>query len=312
MQYKLENLSEDDFEKLINMLCQQKLGTGTVSFTKGPDGGRDGRFIGLANAYPSKKLSWNGKFIIQAKHTTDYNASCSDNDFFSNQSSIINKEIVKIKKLQATNEIDNYLLFTNRKETGKREEIVKFIKEETTLANVDVIGTDTISSWLDLYQEVAKFFNIGKYELPLTLSDFEIKHVIIAFNNEMTSIRKIAEISDEIIEISKEKKNALNKLSQVYYDNEIRRKSQQYFEDIDSFLFAFNNEAYVKMYYNFADELSNKITAKRETFDKFEDIFVYLYDLIFEENKIELHQDRRLIWIFLHHLYFNCHIGRTS
>ena len=104
----------------------------------------------------------------------------------------------------------------------------------------------------------------------------------------------------------------LNNLSQVYYDNEIRRKSQQYFEDIDRFLSNFNNQEYVEMYYNFADELSNKITAKRDTFDKFEEIFVYLYDLIFEENQIELKKDKRLIWIFLHHLYFNCHIGRIS
>ena len=108
MHYKLENLSEDDFEKLVNMLCEQKLGTGTVSFAKGPDGGRDGRFRGVANRYPSEKSSWKGQFIIQAKHTTDYNASCSDNDFFSNQSSLINREILKIKELQVKNEIDNY------------------------------------------------------------------------------------------------------------------------------------------------------------------------------------------------------------
>jgi hypothetical protein len=44
MDYKLENLSEDDFEKLVNILCQDILGMGTVSFTKGRDGGRDGRF----------------------------------------------------------------------------------------------------------------------------------------------------------------------------------------------------------------------------------------------------------------------------
>ncbi len=120
MDYRLENLSEDDFEKLVNILCQKKLGTGTVSFSKGKDGGRDGRFKGTANSYPSDKDLWNGKFIIQAKHTTDYQASCSDNTFFGNKTSLINGEIDKIKKLKSNGEIDNYLLFTNRKETENR------------------------------------------------------------------------------------------------------------------------------------------------------------------------------------------------
>ncbi len=312
MQYRLENLSDDDFEKMINMLCQQNLGLGTVSFATGPDGGRDGRFYGTANNYPSKTAPWSGKFIIQAKHTKDYNASCSDNDFFINQSSIVNKEIKRVKELKSKGEIDNYLLFTNRKETGKREDVVKSIKTETGLNNVDVIGVETISSWLDLNENIAKFFKIGKYELPLTLTDFEIRDIIVAFSNEISIIRKMSEISTEIIEISKEKKNLLNNLSQNYYEDQIRRKSQQYFEDIDSFLSDFKNQEYTVMYYNFADELSNKIAVKREVFDKFEDIFVYLYDLIFEENKIELKKDKRLIWVFLHHLYFNCHIGRTA
>ncbi len=312
MQYKLENQSEDDFEKLVNRLCQEILGMGVVSFAKGRDGGRDGRFIGTANKYPSERSQWTGQFIIQAKHTTDYRASCSDNPFFTNQTSIINQEILKIKDLKNSGEIDNYLLFTNRKETAKREEIVKYIKQETGLINVDVVGNETMGSWLDLNQPIAKQFNIGKYELPLTLSDFEIKDIIIAFSNEIPNIRRINEISDEIIVIKKEEKNALNDLTQVYYDNEIRRKSQLYFADIDRFLSDINNEDYVRMYYNFADELSNKITAKRDTFDKFDGIFVYLYDLIYEENRHELQKDRRLISVFLHHLYFNCHIGRTS
>ena len=131
MDYKLENLSEDDFEKLVNILCQDILGMGTVSFTKGRDGGRDGRFNGTANSYPSKTSPWSGKFIIQAKHTEDYKASCSDNTFFENQTSIINKEIDKIKDLKTKNEIDNYLLFTNRKEMEAREKAVEYIKSKT-------------------------------------------------------------------------------------------------------------------------------------------------------------------------------------
>lgn len=313
MDYRLENLSEDDFESLINMLCQKILGNAFVSFSKGRDGGRDGRFEGTANSYPSETVKWTGKFIVQAKHTMNHQASCSDNSFFGNNTSLINKEINKVIVLKSNNEIDNYLLFTNRKETESREEAREHIKKETNLSNVDIIGKETIHLWLAKNDEIAKYFKIGMYALPLVLTEFDIKYIIIAFGMQVPSIRGIQTITDEsiICNIPKEEKNLLNNLSKEYYDNQIRKKSQQYFEDIDDFLSDFNNQEYTAIYYNFADELSNKIEIKRDTFNKFEEIFMYLYDMIFEANRIELGKDRRLIWIFLHHLYFNCHIGRT-
>lgn len=313
MDYRLENLSEDDFEELVNVLCQKVLGTATVAFTKGRDGGRDGRFTGKANNYPSLSEPWSGKFIIQAKHTNDYQASCSDNPFFGNKTSIINGEIANIKALIENGEVDNYLIFTNRKETESREKAVQYIQAETGLKNVDIKGKDTIHTWLRQYDDVAKTFKIGLYALPLVITEFDIKDTILAFSNSINAIRRIAILTDEnaIINISKVRKNEINNLSTEYYENQIRRKSQQYFEDIDEFLSNFNNQEYAKIYYNFAEEMSNKIEIKRSTFGKFEEIFMYLYDTIFDANQIELKQDRRLIWIFLHHLYFNCHIGRT-
>jgi hypothetical protein len=309
--YRLENLSEDDFEALVNTLCQRILGTGIVSFAKGKDGGRDGRFTGTANNYPSEKENWGGQFIIQSKHTTDYDASCSDKPFFGNQTSIINGEIEKIKELKANGEIDCYLLFTNRKETGSREDGVKYIKQQTKLEKVDIIGKDTLHSWLSQNDDVARQFKIGIYALPLILTEFEIKDIIIAFSKNISIIKTIQTLTEKelIIGITKERKNTINNLSQDYYENEIRRKSQLFFDEIDDFLSNPINEEYVVMYYNFAFELSNKIIIKRDSFHKFEEIFMYLYDIIFEANKIELEKDKRLIWIFLHHLYFNCHIG---
>lgn len=311
--YRLENLSEDEFEKLVNMLCERVLGIGTVSFSKGKDGGRDGRFEGKANDYPSSSEPWVGKFIIQAKHTDNYQASCSDKPFHGNESSIINGEIKKIKTLKDNGEIHNYLLFTNRKETANREDAIKHIRVNTGLDNVDIIGKETIHRWLSQYDDIVKLFKLGKYALPLILTEFEIKSVIIAFGQQINPLKNISTVTeDDIIKgIPKIEKNKLNILSQEYYDNQIRRKSQQYFEDIDRFLLDFNNQDFAKMYHDFAYELSNKIAVKRSTFDKFEEIFDYLYNHIFEENRIELGKDKRLIWIFLHHLYFNCHIGRV-
>ena len=313
MDYRLENLSEDDFEELVNTLCEKILGIATVGFSKGKDAGRDGRFKGKCNSYPSETAPWTGTTIIQSKHTSDYDASCADKDFYGNLSSLINKEIPKIQALKNNGAIDNYLLFTNRKETASREDTIEYIKAQTGLVNVDIIGKNTIHRYIEKHQDIAKAFRIGNYALPLTLTENDIKDVIIAFKTQSQSIQKIGTITEEkIIAILKEEKNQLNNLTQSYYNNEIKNKTLEYFTLIDDFLGDIKNIEYQRIYLDFASELSNKIAIKRSEFDKFEDIFIHLYDAIFAENKIALNQDKRFIWIFLHHLYFNCDIGRTE
>jgi hypothetical protein len=312
MDYRLENLSSDDFEELVNQLCQSVLGMGTVRFSKGKDGGRDGRFEGTAQSYPSAAEPWQGKFIIQAKHTSSHQASCSDSAFFGQQKSLVNTEIEKVKRLCANGEVENYLLFTNRKETSSRDHAVAHIKRETGLQNVDIIGRKTLHSWLAQNDGIARRFKIGWYALPLTLTEFDIKDVITAFGNQMEAIKQIHIITEEalLVNTPKDEKNELNQLSPSYYHNQVAGRSLQYFAQIDDFLQRDDDLA--NIYYNFAAELSNKIAIKRKSFDQFEDIFAYLYDLIFEENRIALKKDKRLIWVFLHHLYFNCHIGQTK
>ena len=75
MDYRLEMLSEDIFERLVNRICQNILGMGVITFAKGKDGGRDGRFTGKAEKFLSSGETWTGKFIIQAKHTNNPIAS---------------------------------------------------------------------------------------------------------------------------------------------------------------------------------------------------------------------------------------------
>ena len=124
----------DDFESLTVLLCNHILGSATIPFAKGKDGGRDGKFIGRANMIPSQTSPWDGKIIIQAKHTTTINASCSDSTF----NRILNDEVIPaVKKLKTANDIDYYLLFTNRKLTGiKDSEIEKKIKEATSVPTI--------------------------------------------------------------------------------------------------------------------------------------------------------------------------------
>ena len=43
LKYPLHNMNDDDFEKLSALICEKILGTGTIVFSKGKDGGRDER-----------------------------------------------------------------------------------------------------------------------------------------------------------------------------------------------------------------------------------------------------------------------------
>ena len=83
MKFAYEDLSEDQFEKLIVLLCQRLLGISVKGFAKGPDGGRDAKFVGTAELHPSKAAPWAGTVIVQAKHTNGYNRHFGEADFHS-------------------------------------------------------------------------------------------------------------------------------------------------------------------------------------------------------------------------------------
>jgi len=100
--YPLHYLKSQEFEDLSILICTKILGTATHPFSQGKDGGKDGRFRGKANCFPSEAQPWNGNIIIQAKHIAKENASCSDSDFHT----ILQKEIPKIQTLKQNNELD--------------------------------------------------------------------------------------------------------------------------------------------------------------------------------------------------------------
>jgi hypothetical protein len=71
MKYAYEDLGDEQFETLIEFLCQKLLGISVQGFAKGPDGRRDAKFVGTAELHPSKAAPWVGTTIIQAKHTVN-------------------------------------------------------------------------------------------------------------------------------------------------------------------------------------------------------------------------------------------------
>ena len=117
MKYAYEDLSPEQFEDLIVFVCQHILGISVQGFAKGADGGRDAKFVGTAELHPSKAAPWTGTTIIQAKHTNGYNRNFSESDFFSTSAvnTVINEEIPRIQNLCTKKQLDNYMLFANRR-----------------------------------------------------------------------------------------------------------------------------------------------------------------------------------------------------
>ena len=301
MKYPLENLTDTEFETLVALICSDVLGTGTVVFSVGKDGGKDARFNGKANNFPSKSDPWNGKIIIQVKHTQRPDASCSDSDF----QSILKKSVIPaINNLKEKNEIDYYLLFTNRKLSGIQDGKIEDVFGDKTDIENRLIGLETIELWLKHYPFIAKTLNLNKLLLPLSFDENDLRIIVNSFNkldNINGDLSKIPENRDI------ENKNKLNVLSKEYFDNVIKR-NLIYFEQISDFLKDSINKEYLDKYENTIDDINAKIIVHRSDFEKFEMILEFLYDFIIENNT-ELKNKRRLVRLFLHYMYYNCDIG---
>lgn len=308
-------IDPDSFEELVNAICQEILGLGTISFTKGPDGGKDGRFTGSANNFPSSQAPWSGKMIIQAKHTTLAGAICSSGEFFTHASSVVNKEIKRLVKLKQAEGLDYYLLFTNRKYTGKSDtDIIKKISAGISLpeSNISIIGIETINSLLNKYPEIAKRYDLRKHYIPFDFSDQDIKTLIIKFHD---SISKQVHLKDKVEEVKRDytkiltsEKNKKNALGEEYYINNILGESLSYFARIDSFLSTPINSSIKDLYYDIVSDLREIILIKRDNFEAFEHIFRYISNFVCQ-GATELTGKKRFVTIFLHHMYMNCSIG---
>lgn len=309
MDYRLELLDADTFERLVNRICQETLGSGVISFSRGKDGGRDGKFTGVANKFPSEVSPWKGKFIIQAKHTENPISSCSYSDF----QKIIDEEIKKIKVLKSTNDVDCYILFTNRKYSGiVGESLVKKIKDETGLEKAIIIGKESLNDlYINQNKVLIREFNLDINHIPFDFSDGEIKAIIMAFKDQLPIFKadiksEVDKIKFDFDRIKIEEKNKKNDLSKEYFENEILAHSLQDFEKIQSFLSNLRNEDLKEQYFDIATELRNVIQVKRTNFALFEEVFIFIYKKICDGNDI---RGKRHVYTFLHYMYYECLIG---
>ena len=307
IRYPLYNLDDKEFENLVTLICENILGTGTIVFSDGKDGGRDALFTGRANSFPSEASPWEGQFIIQSKHTTKPVASCSDSEF----NTIVKKEIPKIQKLKESGKLDYYLLFTNRKLSGiKNDKIDDLISENIAIEN-RLIGDKRIQLWLQKYPSIVKTLGLNKLLMPLEFYEKDLQKVVVAFSKANIPKEALKALQNDLTRIPIKEKNKLNKLGEEYFEN-VLKASYSEFNKITSYLNDPKNNEYKIMYDNTICDLQAKIILKRNDFYAFEEIIEFLCDYILDINDTKLLNNRRLIRVFIHYMYFYCDIGKKE
>lgn len=316
MKFAYEDLSDDQFEVLIVLLCQRLLGIAVQGFAKGPDGGRDAKFVGTAELHPSKTAPWVGTVIVQAKHTNGYNRSFSELDFYSTSSSntVVGKEVPRIKKLREAKQLDHYMLFANRRLTGNSEtEIRDHIGAECGVpaSSIYLCGLEQLELWLKRFPEVAQEANLDAVDSPLIVSPDDLAEVVQALARQKDGLTALLD-DPPTVRVTYEEKNALNNMTAAYA-KEQRRKYLKETAQIRTFLAAPENIELLRMYESVVDEFQLKILAKRKDYQTFDEVMEYLVDLLFNRDPVlRQHAHKRLTRAILFYMYWNCDIGEVD
>lgn len=316
MKFAYEDLSDDQFEILIVLLCQRLLGIAVQGFAKGPDGGRDAKFVGTAELHPSKAAPWVGTVIVQAKHTNGYNRSFSELDFYSTSSSntVVGKETPRIKKLREAKQLDHYMLFANRRLTGNSEtEIRNHIAAECDIpaASIYLCGLEQLELLLKRFSEVAQEAKLDAVDSPLIVSPDDLAEVVQALARQKDGLSALLD-DPPTVRVTYEHKNAINNMTAEYAKAQ-RRKYLKETSQIRTFLAAPENIELLHMYESVVDEFQLKIIAKRKDYQTFDEVMEYLVDLLFSRDPVlRQHAHKRLTRAVLFYMYWNCDIGEVG
>lgn len=311
--YAYECLTESEFEELIVAICQKILGTSAHAFATGRDGGRDSFFSGTAANYPNAGHPWSGNFIIQAKHVINPAESCSDNTFFANRSSLLKSEVAKIKERKKTEQIDSYIVFTNRKLTGGiHPQLISYMKTELGISNVDVHGAEDLDNFVRRFPELIRRFSLMRNILPDVFYETDIRDIIVLFgqnsnwmNTEPVADQSVFDYTD------KERKNALNGIDDTYFAD-IRGNSLKYFRDIETFLKDPKNAQYRQMYLNTVSDLRGYILRNEGTYTFVELLESIIENIVGDDSARDIFKVRALVRVFVHFMYWECDLGRKE
>lgn len=316
MQFAYEDLSSEQFERLVVLLCQELLGMGVQGFSTGPDGGRDARFEGTASHFPSDTKPWVGKTIIQAKHTNGINRSFTESDFYtaSSKSTTIAREIPRIQALRTNGDLDNYILFANRRLTGDGESAIRNHLSKTCNIPTEALylcGVEQLELWLKRYKEIPELASLDPLDSPLIVSPEDLAEIVQAFALRADEIASVID-DPPTVRVNLETKNRLNGMTEEYSKAQ-RRKFLKDTEQIRQFLAAPENYDLLQMYESTVDEFELKIITHRKDYQTFDQVMDYLVDLLFSRDPVlRQREHKRLTRAMLFYMYWNCDIGRRE
>lgn len=308
--YAYEYLTESEFEELIVAVCQNVLGIAAHAFATGRDGGRDSSFSGTASNYPNAEHPWSGNFVIQAKHVNNPTESCSDNTFFANKSSLLKSEVAKIKERMKTEQVDSYIIFTNRKLTGGiLPQLSKYMESELGISNVAVHGAEDLDTFVRRFPGLIRRFGLMRNVLPDVFYETDIREVIVLFgkNSNWMSAEPLADQSG-FDYIDKERKNVLNRVDDTYFAD-IKDNSLKYFKDIETFIKDPKNAEYRQMYINTVSDLRGYILRNIDKYTFLELLESIIKHIVGNDSGRDIFKVRALVRVFVHFMYWECDLG---
>ena len=306
--YRLHELSYGEFEDLCGKICIAWLGEAFSTFAEGRDGGRDGKFHGTANSFPSTSKPLVGHAVLQAKHTAIDGRSCSDEEF----TRLLKKEHHKIGRLIGEGICDHYIVFTNRKLTGGADERLIAELKALGLTSAYIVGTERLKAALDAMRDLREALPNRSDTLPFRFEEGEMAAVVNAFHRYTADEPQSAfDSATDFAKIPVKKKNKLNGLSEDYYEQAIRADSMPHFRQLEAFLRNPRNVALADRYYDAADELKQKILVERTHFKTFDHVLLFVIERV-QKSDPALRGRRRLVSILTHYMYMNCDIGKKT
>jgi hypothetical protein len=313
MRYALHDLHPNQFENLVVELCHELLGAGVQCFATGPDGGRDAKFVGTAQEFPSRVQPLAGTTIVQAKHTIDAVGIFSDPSFSGPAaSSTLSEEIPRIKALCDANQLDHYLLFSNRRLGAiANEQITQRLIKETGASSVHLFGLEQLERYIKRYSSIASMLREFEYDLPLRASPDELAEVIIAIADAHSEIDWPTSASWSSLErIAFTKKNQANRLSDEYA-RYITRNYLKHFGVVERFLADPINVNVNMAYRNAVDEFASKLIVYRHEFPTYDKLLDHLISVLINRDG-DLSAHKRLTRTVFYFMYWSCDIGATE
>jgi hypothetical protein len=312
MKYAYHDLYDHQFENLVVAICQELLGLGVQSFSTGPDGGRDAIFNGRATMFPSQTAPWQGKVVIQAKHTEAPFDKFSDTSFSGPaKTSVLSEELPRIKTLKSGGHLDFYMLFSNRRlGAGANAQIVKRIEVEASVANAHLVGVEALDLFLKRFSNVSTIAGISPIDIPLRVEPDDLCNVILALAENKDILKGSLAGITAIERTLFVDKNRINGLSSDYADL-IKKGYIKYFVAIRNFLASPENEEILVAYQEVCVDFNSEIIANRHRYPTFDSVLDYLLKLLIGRDS-DLKQNKRLTRALLYYMYWNCDLGKND